>query len=146
MEMGENRYAIRSKVTAEAAEPEIKYELQEKHETRMILGYTCKLVIARFVQDGKKLEAKIWYTEQVKITLPKSRQLPSIPLKGTPLRWEMQLPEMNAQVVMEAVKFDTKPVADSYFDIPPTFNETTREQLIQELGFDPFNPRGLGGR
>jgi len=100
----------------------IKFELLA--ETKKILGYTCKLAIAK-LKDGSTF--KVYYsTDLVFQNKDYGAQFKNLP--GFPLEYESELGKMKVTCIADKVSFD--PVPSAMFDTPKTgYREMTYKEI-----------------
>ncbi|RNL87064.1 DUF4412 domain-containing protein [Sinomicrobium pectinilyticum] len=97
------------------------------HETREILGYSCKKAIAT-TKEGMELE--VYYTESIKpVSIDGLGNINMKGINGLPLAYTMQTPD--AHLTFEATKIkegDVDP-SDFNYDIPEGYEEISYSQL-----------------
>lgn len=125
-EYGDQKILIR--MTKENyAEANSKFEntqFEITNETKTILGYTCKLAIAK-MKDGSSF--KVYFTSDISFQ-NKDYGVQFQNLPGYPLEYESEFGKMKVTYIADKITFD--PVASALFDVPKSgFREMSYEDV-----------------
>jgi GLPGLI family protein len=105
----------------------IQYEL--KADTKTILGYACKLAIAK-MKDGTTF--RVYYAPDL-LFQNKDYGMQFQTLPGFPLEYESELGKMKVTYIAEKLTFD--PVMAATFDVPKSgYREMTYEDVKRTQG------------
>ena len=109
-------------------QPEFEYT----DETRDILGYTCRKVIARVSDDfGNEYESEIWYTAEI----PGNAfnfDTPYNQIPGLMLQYEMRVGPLNIRYEAQSVR-SRMFVGNRNFRVPGDYENTTYDDLRSRL-------------
>lgn len=101
--------------------------LEYTDETKNILGFNCKKVIASF-PDNDKNSFIIYYTDDIKIKKPNSTN-PYSDINGVLLEFELQLNGINMR--LKPRSFHKTEVQYEEFEIPPGYKKVSKEKMAQ---------------
>ena len=134
MEVMGNKYKIitdpNKKETDKAPDVSVKY----LDETKEIAGYKCKKAEITFKdKSGNSRVTNIYYSEEITNHLGNdNRSAQFKDLKGMPLEYEI-VADRGMTMKMMAKSVSKESVADSKFDIPSGYKETTIEDMQKEM-------------
>ena len=133
MEFMGNKYMIKDPAEpADKKMPDVK--VNYPGETKTIAGYSCKKADLTFKDElGKEQTISLYLTEEIPNSMSyEKRNYQFRDLKGMPLEFEVRA-ENGMKMRMTAKKVSKESVADSNFDIPAGYKETTMEELRTEM-------------
>lgn len=123
-----NKYMIKSNM--EDNKEEAKTELKYVDGTKEIAGYKCKKAeMTVTATDGSKHNFEVYYTEDIPNTSGYKNSIKG--LKGFPMEYGMYAPEYNMTMYFTVKTISKETVADSKFEVPAGYKETTREELMK---------------
>jgi GLPGLI family protein len=109
--------------------PEIKYV----DGTKEIAGYKCKKAeIISIDKDGNKSTYEVYYTTDIPYNGSFKNGVKG--LKGFPLEYTMKTPDYDMTMHYVAKSVSKESVSDDQFKVPEGYKETTREELMKEMG------------
>lgn len=134
MEMMGNKYKIKYDPSKnEEKKSDVKVNVTS--ETKTIASYTCKKAEVTVTdKNGTSHVTNIWFTEEISNHMNSSdnRGAQFKDIKGMPLEYEIQSPNgMSMKMTASSVSKET--IADSKFDIPSDYKETTMEDLQKDM-------------
>ncbi|MFN3555865.1 MAG: hypothetical protein ACK4VN_07890 [Bacteroidales bacterium] len=107
-------------------------ELEYTNETREILGYTCRRVIARLVDDmGNTHESDIWYTDEID-GKAFNFDTPYREIPGLMLEYEIRVGPLNIRYEAQSVRRRMF-VGGRNFFVTRDYERITQEELRQRL-------------
>jgi hypothetical protein len=134
MEMMGNKYKIKND-PAKKDEKKSDVKVNVTTETKTIAGFLCKKAEVTVTdQKGSSHMTNIWFTEQIANHMNTSddRGAQFKDIKGMPLEYEVQSPNgMSMKMIATSVSKET--VADSKFEIPADYKETTMEDMQKDM-------------
>lgn len=130
LEVMGNKYMVKSK--AEEEKEEAQTELKYVDGTKEIAGYKCKKAQMTITQaDGSKHNFEVYYTEDIPYISGFKNSIKE--LKGFPLEYGTFNPEYSMTLYFTAKSISKEMIADSKFDVPEGYTETTKEALMKSI-------------
>ncbi|MBI4931981.1 MAG: DUF4412 domain-containing protein [Bacteroidetes bacterium] len=134
MEVMGSKYKIKTEPTKkEEKKPEVKVNVTS--ETKTIAGYSCKKAEVTVTDSkGTSHATNIWFTEEISNHMNSSNENGAQfkDIKGMPLEYEVQA-QNGMSMKMTATSVSKETVADSKFEIPSDYKETTMEGMQKEM-------------
>lgn len=125
-----NKYMIKS--STENNTEEAKTELKYVDGTKEIAGYKCKKAeMTVTATDGSKHNFEVYYTEDIPYTSGYKNSIKG--LKGFPMEYGMYNPEYSMTMYFTVKNISKEAVADSKFEVPAGYKETTKEELMKSM-------------
>lgn len=109
------------KMSENAPKPNVKLS----DETKTIAGYVCKKAD---VTDEKGNKSTVYYTQKIKARINKGQ---TGDIDGFPLEFQIKTPQLS--ILMTATKLVSEKVDDSYFTIPPGYEEKSLDDFQKSL-------------
>ena len=134
MEVMGNKYKIKNDLSKkDEKKPDTKVNVTS--ETKVIAGYTCKKAEVTFTdKNGTATNTNIWFTEEISNHMNTSSEngYQFKDIKGMPLEYEIKT-QNGMTMKMSATSVSKETVADSKFDIPSEYKETTVEDMQKDM-------------
>lgn len=130
MEMMGKKYMMRSKADEQKKDPKTPMpKITYLNETKTIAGYLCKKAQMTFTgKDGKSETLDVYYTEQFSNYVPQEGYQG---LKGLPMEYVIRPEGQQMLMRMTVTAVSKETVADTKFDIPEGYTETTKEEMVK---------------
>ncbi len=135
MDMMGSKYKIKGDNAKKEGEKKSEVKVNVTSETKTIAGYFCKKAEVSVTDTkGTSHTTNMWFTEEISNHMNTSdeRSAQFRDIKGMPLEYEVQSPN-GATMKMTATSVSKETVADSQFDIPKEYKETTMEDMQKEM-------------
>lgn len=134
MEMMGSKYKIKTDAAKkDEKSPDVKVNVTS--ETKTIAGYTCKKAeVTMTDKSGSSHVTNIWFTEEIsnRMNTANENGYQFKDIKGMPLEYEIKA-QNGMSMKMTATSVSKESVADSKFDIPSDYKETTMEEMQKDM-------------
>lgn len=134
MDIMGSKYMIKSDINKKETEKAPEVTVKELNETKTIAGYLCKKAEILFKdKSGKEKSTIIFYSEEITNQMGYDKRNYFLKdIKGMPLEYEITT-DNGMTMKMTAKTISKESIADSKFEIPTGYKETTAEDLQKDM-------------